>query len=351
METASTTITDVPLSSTTTGPLLEVENLTITVHRPGFREPVTAVDGISFSVGTGEAVGLVGESGSGKSLTLRAILGILPPGIAVKSGSVRFEGEDILHANKRSMKRIRGSGITMIFQEPMTSLNPVARVGEQIVDAARHQMHWSKHEAKEEALRLARHMGIPDPEMTLQLYPHELSGGLRQRVMIAAALACRPRLLLCDEPTTALDVTIQAQIVRLLARLKDELGMSMLYVTHDLAVVAQLCQRIEVLYAGSLVERGSVQEAFVRPSHPYTRGLVRATPDVDTIVSELVAIRGSAPTLGEWPEGCAFHPRCDFATPECESGTFPLVDLGGGRASACIHVDECLADSEGKLEP
>jgi oligopeptide/dipeptide ABC transporter ATP-binding protein len=347
MSDASTVSSTIPFAVTPkTESLLEVDDLTISVQRPGFRNPVIAVNGISFHVGVGEAVGLVGESGSGKSLTLRAILGILSPGIRVESGQIRYQGVNLVSASKRTVNRVRGTGITMIFQEPMTSLNPVARVGEQIVDAARKQLKWTKSEAQYEALRLARHMGIPDPEATLRLYPHELSGGLRQRVMIAAALACRPRLVLCDEPTTALDVTIQAQIVRLLAQLKDEMQMSLLYVTHDLAVVAQLCQRVEVLYAGSIVERGSVTEAFRTSSHPYTLGLIHATPDVDSVVTQLAGIRGSAPSLGAWPPGCSFHPRCDFATPECESGEFPLLDIGRGRASACIHVKECLAQSE-----
>jgi oligopeptide/dipeptide ABC transporter ATP-binding protein len=241
------------------------------------------------------------------------------------------------------MKGLRGTGITMIFQEPMTSLNPIAKVGEQIVDAARVKHSWSRSDARDHALRLARHMGIPDPENVLSLYPHELSGGLRQRVMIAAALACQPKLVLCDEPTTALDVTIQAQIIRLLLELKDELGMSMLYVTHDLAVVAQLCQRLEVMYAGSIVESGLVADLFRQPNHPYTQGLVNATPDVDAVVDLLTGIRGSAPTLGHWPEGCAFNPRCDFASAECQSGEFPLIDTGEGRASACIHVEQLHA--------
>jgi len=271
-------------------------------------------------------------------LTLRTILGLLPAGVKATGGRVLFEGVDLLKAGKKTMKSLRGTGITMIFQEPMTSLNPISKVGEQIVDAARAKHSWSRSDAKDHALRLARHMGIPDPENVLSLYPHELSGGLRQRVMIAAALACQPKLLLCDEPTTALDVTIQAQIIRLLLELKDELGMSMLYVTHDLAVVAQLCQRLEVMYAGSIVESGLVADLFRQPNHPYTQGLVNATPDVDAVVDSLTGIRGNAPTLGNWPEGCSFNPRCDFATEECLSGEFPLVDTGGGRASACIHV-------------
>lgn len=337
--------------SASNAPLLEVENLTIKVTAAGSQKEVTAVDGISFHVNSGEAVGLVGESGSGKSLTLRTILGILPSGVSVATGKVRFEGVDLLKASKREVARVRGTGITMIFQEPMTSLNPVAKVGEQIVDAARQKHSWSKTQAHDEALRLANHMGIPDAENVLSLYPHELSGGLRQRVMIAAALACRPKLVLCDEPTTALDVTIQAQIIRLLAQLKEELGMSLLYVTHDLAVVAQLCQRIEVMYAGAIVERGKVQDVFTTPTHPYSRGLVHATPDIGAAIGELVGIRGSAPALGAWPEGCTFHPRCDFATDECMVGTFPLVKLSGNRSSACIHVADCRAASYEDVKP
>lgn len=327
--------------------LLEVENLTVSVSPPRERRRVDVVTNVSFSIGPGEAVGLVGESGSGKSLTLRAILGLLPAGATVKSGAVRFEGVDLLTGGKRAVRRVRGTGISMIFQEPMTALNPVVRVGEQIVDAARRQLHWSKEESTENALRLARHMGIRDPEAVLLFYPHELSGGLRQRVMIAAALACQPRLVLCDEPTTALDVTIQAQIVNLLAHLRQESQMSLLYVTHDLAVVAQLCQRLQVMYAGSIVETGTVAAIFRSPRHPYTLGLIRATPDAHAVVDELVGIPGSAPHLGGRPPGCAFHPRCSFATSECSTGEKPLVDLGNNRASACIHVDACRAAAEG----
>ena len=327
-----------------TEPLLVVEDLCIDVTPVGGKKTVPAVRNVTFQVGAGEAVGLVGESGSGKSLTLRTILGLLPAGVEATGGRVLFEGVDLLHASKKTLKNLRGTGVTMIFQEPMTSLNPIAKVGEQIIDAARAKHSWSKGDARDHALRLARHMGIPDAENVLSLYPHELSGGLRQRVMIAAALACRPKLVLCDEPTTALDVTIQAQIIRLLLELKDELGMSMLYVTHDLAVVAQLCQRLEVMYAGSIVESGLVVDLFRQPNHPYTQGLVNATPDVDAVVDLLTGIRGSAPTLGNWPEGCAFNPRCDFASEECLTGEFPLLDTGGGRASACIHVDR-LHDS------
>ncbi len=263
------------MTSLSTGPLLQVDNLCIDVAVVATKKTVPAVRNVSFQVDAGEAVGLVGESGSGKSLTLRALMGILPAGVRATSGRVLFEGVDLLTAPKKTLRAIRGTGITMIFQEPMTSLNPIAKVGEQMIDAARAKHHWTRREAKAQSLRLARQMGIADPDNTLSLYPHELSGGLRQRVMIAAALACQPKLILCDEPTTALDVTIQAQIIRLLAQLKDELGMSMLYVTHDLAVVAQLCQRLEVMYAGSLVESGLVADIFRQPEPPVHPGLGR----------------------------------------------------------------------------
>lgn len=315
--------------------LLEVDGLSIDVTAPNGGRRVNAVAQVSFSVGAGEAVGLVGESGSGKSLTLRAILGILPPGAVVSGGTIRFAGRDLLASNAAWLSEVRGPGITMIFQEPMTSLNPVIQVGEQIVDAARAKRGWTRRQARAEALRLAQQMGIPDAEACLSRYPHELSGGLRQRVMIAAALACKPCLLLCDEPTTALDVTIQAEIVQLLARLRDELGMSLVYVTHNLALLAQLCQRVEVMYAGRIIERGRIGETFAVPRHPYTRGLIDATPDIDAPDSVRIGIPGSAPPLDARPSGCAFHPRCAMARAECRSGEFPLIDLGDGRASAC----------------
>jgi peptide/nickel transport system ATP-binding protein len=319
------------------GGLLEVRDLRVSVTAEG--HPALAVDGVSLRVGSGEAVGLVGESGSGKSLTLRAILGLLPPGAAVTGGGIAFDGADLLGDGGRAVRRMRGTGISMVFQEPMTALNPVVKVGEQMVDAARRKLGWSRARARQHALQLARQMGIADPEACLSLYPHELSGGLRQRVMIAAALASRPKLLLCDEPTTALDVTIQAQIIQLLARLRDELDMSLLYVTHDLAVVAQLCTRVEVMYAGRVLEQGPVAGTFAAPGHPYTLGLLRATPDVDDVRAELEAIPGSAPGLRSRPAGCPFHPRCRYRSPECESGDFPLRATGPERATACAFPE------------
>lgn len=325
--------------------LLEVEDLCITVHANGTM--VEAVSGVSFSVDAGDAVGLVGESGSGKSLTLRAILGLLPPGVIISGGSVRIDGIDVV-ARPKAMSRIRGGGISMIFQEPMTALNPLVRVGRQIVDGAARRQGWDRAHARDQMLRLAREMGIPDAAEVLDLYPHELSGGLRQRVMIAAALANKPRLLLCDEPTTALDVTIQDQIVKLLSQLRDDLSMSMLYVTHDLAVVGQLCRRLQVMYSGQLVESGPVTAIFKAPQHPYTLGLIRATPDVDSH-AEMRAIPGSAPALSDRPSGCPFHPRCAFADHACLSGEFPLRSVDDERATACIYPERCRSDVESRI--
>jgi peptide/nickel transport system ATP-binding protein len=330
------------------GPLLEVSDLVVSVNVD--RRHASAVDGVSFQVGHGEAVGLVGESGSGKSLTLRAILGLLPPGVVVTGGEIKFDGLDLLSRRGAAVHRVRGTGISMVFQEPMTALNPVVKVGDQMVDAARRQLHWSRSEAREHALRLAAQMSIPDAEACLSLYPHELSGGLRQRVMIAAALAAQPRLILCDEPTTALDVTIQDQIVRLLDRLRRDLAMSLLYVTHDLPVVAQLCDRVEVMYAGRILERGRVADMFAEPRHPYTFGLLRATPDVDDVRQELYAIPGSSPGINSRPAGCPFHPRCQVGSAECASGHFPLRAIGDGRATACAFPERIAvgqADTDG----
>ena len=323
-------------------PLLEVEDLFVSVRTAAGM--VEAVSGVSFSVDAGDAIGLVGESGSGKSLTLRAILGLLPPGAQITSGSIRFEGVDLV-AQPKALKRIRGGGISMIFQEPMTALNPVVRVGRQIVDGAAKRQGWNRSEARAEALRLARATGILDPDEVLDLYPHELSGGLRQRVMIAAALANKPRMLLCDEPTTALDVTIQDQIVKLLAELRDEFSMSLLYVTHDLAVVGQLCRRVEVMYSGRLLESGPVASIFHSPQHPYTLGLIEATPDVDS-PKQMQPIPGSAPSLTERPAGCPFHPRCLVGDDSCRDGAFPLRSMSEEHATACIYPERVRVPSD-----
>jgi oligopeptide/dipeptide ABC transporter ATP-binding protein len=319
------------------GPLLEVRDLDVRI--PLNRGTVRAVDGASFTVGVGDAMGLVGESGCGKSMTLRAVMGLLPRPARITGGQVLFEGEDLATARASRMRDLRGKGIAMIFQEPMTALNPVMKVGAQIAEAPYAHLGYGRRKARERAIELMQLVGIPDPKRRAESYPHELSGGMRQRVMIAIALSCEPRLILCDEPTTALDVTIQDQILKLLLRLREELGMSIVFVTHDLAVVAQTCQTLAVMYAGQVVEAGTVHEVFHQPRHPYTLGLLRSVPDPDDVREVLDSIPGAPPDLVSPPEGCRFAARCTFAQDDCLEGDKPLLPLEGGRASACIHPD------------
>jgi oligopeptide/dipeptide ABC transporter ATP-binding protein len=320
-------------------PLLQVSDLHVQIaSRRGL---VRAVDGVSLEVAPGRAIGLVGESGSGKSMTLRAILGVLPPEAKVTSGQIMFEGADLAHASGAQLNRIRGPRIAMIFQEPMSALNPVMRVGRQIAEGPQVHLGMNRAQSAERALELMRRVGIPDAERRFRSFPHEFSGGMRQRVMIAMALACDPALILCDEPTTALDVTIQDQILRLLARLCQESGTSLVFVTHDLPVVAQLCDQLAVMYAGQIVERGPVEEVLTSPRHPYTVGLVRSAPDVDHVRSSLVAIPGSPPSLVHPPSGCRFHPRCKFAEQDCTEIEPELRLIDAGRATACLHYERC----------
>jgi len=323
-------------------PLLDVRDLR--VELPLSRGTVHAVEGVSLTVGPGEAFGLVGESGCGKSMTLRAIMGLLPRPGQIVSGQVLFEGEDLVTASPGRLRQIRGGSIAMIFQEPMTALNPVMRVGDQIAEAPQVHLGLSRTQSRERALDLMRRVGIPDPTRRARAYPHELSGGLRQRIMIAIALACDPKVILCDEPTTALDVTIQDQILKLLLNLRREFGVSVVFVTHDLAVVAQTCERLAVMYAGQIVETGSVDEVFRAPRHPYTLGLLRSVPHFDSVQDSLSSIQGAPPDLVMPPPGCRFHPRCSFAQEDCLSGDFPLRPLSAGRATACIHPDAPAAD-------
>jgi oligopeptide/dipeptide ABC transporter ATP-binding protein len=324
------------------GPILDVRDLR--VELPLSRGTVHAVDGASLSVAPGQAFGLVGESGCGKSMTLRAIMGLLPRPGQIVGGQVLFEGEDLVSAAPGRLRQIRGGSIAMIFQEPMTALNPVMRVGDQIAEAPQVHLGLSRTAARERALDLMRRVGIPDPVRRARAYPHELSGGLRQRIMIAIALSCDPKLILCDEPTTALDVTIQDQILKLLFNLRREFGVSVVFVTHDLAVVAQTCERLAVMYAGQIVETGTVDEVFRAPRHPYTLGLLRSVPDFDSVRDALSSIQGAPPDLVLPPPGCRFHPRCLFAQDDCISGEFPLRPLSAGRATACIHSEACAAD-------
>ncbi len=325
-----------------TAPLLDVRDLEVELKTG--RGTVHAVRGASFEVGPGEALGLVGESGSGKTMALRAIVGLLPRAGAVTGGTIALDGEDLGAATKPRLREIRGRSIAMVFQEPMTALNPVMRIGDQIAETPRLRLGRSRAQAADRALELMRLVGIPDPVRRARAYPFELSGGLRQRVMIAIALSGDPRVILCDEPTTALDVTIQDQILKLLTSLREQLGVALVFVSHDLAVIAQTCQRVAVMYGGQVVETGSVDTVFRAPRHPYTLSLLRSVPDYELVRERLVAIGGAPPDLADPPAGCPFHPRCPFAQEDCRSGEFALRELGGGRATACIHPEACESD-------
>jgi oligopeptide/dipeptide ABC transporter ATP-binding protein len=298
-----------------------------------------AVDGVSFDLYPGEVLGIVGESGCGKSMTALSILGLVPqPPGRITGGRVLFEGRDLLRLPERELQRIRGAAISMIFQEPTTSLNPVFTIGDQIAETLRRHERLGRRAARARAVELLAKVGIPAPAERLDAYPHELSGGMRQRVMIAIALACNPKVLLADEPTTALDVTIQAQILDLLERLQAELGMAVVIITHDLGIVAEFAHRVLVMYAGRVIEEGSVDAIFDRPAHPYTRGLLASLPDLEGESERLVAIPGSVPQLGELGPGCRFAPRCAFAEAACRAADPPLLRVGD-RAVACVRAD------------
>ena len=278
-----------------------------------------AVDGVSFRIAEGEVLGIVGESGCGKSVTSLSLMKLVqrPQGQIVKGSAIRLRGEDIVNASEKRMREIRGNDIAMIFQEPMTSLNPVFTVGEQIAEAVRLHRQLARAEARDVAIEMLRMVGIPNPEERVDHYPHQLSGGQRQRVMIAMALSCEPALLIADEPTTALDVTIQAQILELLADLRQRLGMAIVLITHDLGVVAEVCDRVAVMYAGEIVEEGTVDQIFREPRHPYTEGLMRAIPRLGERAQRLAVIPGTVPSSTAWPVGCRFHTRCPYGWDFC----------------------------------
>ena len=303
------------------------------------RTPVPVVDGVSFSLAKGETLGLVGESGCGKTVTVMSAIRLLPsPPAQVTGGSVRFDGIDLVTAPKARLRELWGNRIGVVFQNPMTSLNPTFTVGFQLVEALRLHRRLSQTQAREQVMAMLARVGINAPERRLQQYPHELSGGLRQRVMIAMALICRPELLIADEPTTALDVTLQAQILDLLRSLRDELGMGILMITHDLGVVAEFCDRVAVMYAGRIVETAAVRELFRAPRHPYTRGLMDSIPRMDTPREQpLATIEGMVPPPGRRGAGCAFADRCTRALERCRAGTPPLAGEGG-HAVACWNA-------------
>ncbi|MEO5831966.1 MAG: ABC transporter ATP-binding protein [Nakamurella sp.] len=316
-----------------TAPVLDVEDLRVLLPS-GAGAALPAVDGISFSVAPGEIVGLAGESGSGKTMTALALFGLLPHG-ATTEGSLRFDGADVLTMPARRLRGLRGRSMSMVFQDPMTSLHPMLTVEKQITEHLRFHTGIGRRAARARALELLEQVRIPDPARTLGAYPHQFSGGMRQRVAIAVALACSPRLLIADEPTTALDVTVQAGILRLLDRLRREEGLAILIITHDLGVMSALADRVVVMYAGRIAESGPTAEVLGAPRHPYTRGLLDALPHPERGTGALVPIIGSPPVLGGKPAGCAFHPRCAFAQPGCARHRPEVLPLDDRRSLAC----------------
>jgi peptide/nickel transport system ATP-binding protein len=315
-------------------PVLEVTDLRVRLRTP--RGPADVVNGLSYTVGAGETVAVVGESGSGKSVSVLALLGLLPAGIATVSGQALLEGEDLLAMSPERLRRVRGPGAGMVFQDPMTSLNPVLTVGRQLVEGIRAHSDLPKATARRQAADLLGEVGLADPVATLDRFPHELSGGMRQRVMIAIALCNSPALLIADEATTALDVTVQAQIIDLVERLQDEHGTGVIWITHDLGVVAGIADRVLVMYGGRCVEDGTVDDVLERPAHPYTRGLLGALPDlaepaVDGVVPDLATVPGVPPAPTDLPPGCVFWPRCPVRSdPRCETEQPPLAVVGPG---------------------
>jgi peptide/nickel transport system ATP-binding protein len=318
-------------------PLVEIENLKVVFYGDAGR--VThAVDGVDLAVARGAMLGVVGESGCGKSVTLLAVMGLLPKGDCDVSGAVRFDGVDLLQLPDRALRDLRGDRLAMIFQEPMTSLNPSYTIGEQIIEAIVRHRGVSRHEARSRAVEMLRRVRIPSPEERIDDYPHKLSGGMRQRVMIAIALACDPELLIADEPTTALDVTIQAQILDLMRELKAETGAAIILITHDLGVVAEVCDEVAVMYAGQIVERAPVDALFAEPQHPYTLGLMGSIPRLDRRAERLATIEGSLPDMTAPPLACRFAPRCPFVEDRCTAAAPPVVTVGPGHWSRCFRV-------------
>jgi peptide/nickel transport system ATP-binding protein/oligopeptide transport system ATP-binding protein len=316
--------------------LLDVQDLAIRIGG------ATPVDGVSFEVAEGEMLGIVGESGSGKSLTLRALLRLLP-GAAAVTGQALWRGRDMLALDETAIRRIRGREVAMIYQEPMTALDPVLTVAAQITESLETHLGLRGAAASARAAELLDLVGIPDARRRLGNYPHEFSGGMRQRVMIAIALAAQPKLLLADEPTTALDVTIQDQILSLLLSLKDELAMSVILVTHDLGIVADTCDRVAVMYAGRIMESGPVHSVFRNPAHAYTLGLMRSVPDPARARQTLAFIPGAPPDPRDMPPGCRFAPRCELADAPCTAAVPPLRDVGAQHRSACLHAADIPA--------
>ncbi len=323
-------------SASTAPPLLRVTDLRIGIPRRRGDDTVI-VDDVSFDIAAGQRFGVVGESGSGKSLTLRAVADLLPKGVEVLSGSIVYDGRELVGMPGAERRRLMGPEIAMIFQEPMTALNPVVRVGDQIAEGPRRHLGLSRRSAHTLAVEMMAKTGIPDPSRRARAYAHELSGGLRQRIMIAMAVSCSPRLLLCDEPTTALDVTVQHQVLRVLEDLCADTGTALAFVTHDLAVVNQTCTSMAVMYSGRIAESGPVVEVLSGPRHPYTRGLLDSAPDFDQPDRQLIPIAGFPPSVTGRPAGCAFAPRCPFAVEHCRTAVPPREEIAPGHDTACFE--------------
>ncbi|HQC57507.1 MAG TPA: ABC transporter ATP-binding protein [Mesotoga sp.] len=320
--------------------LLQVKDLRTYFHtEDGI---VKAVDGVTFDVYSGETLGIVGESGCGKSVTSLSVMRLLDEKGEIAGGKIIFEGRDVMAIPESQMMKIRGNDMAMIFQEPMTALNPVFTVGFQIMEAILLHQDVNKEQARTMAIDMLRKVGIPEPEKRIDEYPHELSGGMRQRAMIAMALSCNPKLLFADEPTTALDVTIQAQILELMKSLQDQYGMALVMITHDLGVIAEMAQRVVVMYAGKVVEYADVHTLFKNPRHPYTWGLMNAIPRLDEDKEVLYNIPGVVPDPLDFPDGCRFNTRCPLATEKCRKEEPPLVEIESDHTAACWHIDELI---------
>ena len=325
--------------------ILEVKDLRVVFKNDGKEN--TAVDGVSFDVERGEVLCIVGESGCGKSVTSLSIMQLVatPPG-RYAGGQILFEGQNILGKNNKQMGKIRGKNISMIFQEPMTALNPIHKIGAQISEALRIHDNYEKKDAWKKAIEMLAMVGVPDHARCAASYPHQLSGGMRQRVMIAMALSCNPQLLIADEPTTALDVTIQAQILDIIRKAKEERGMTVIFITHDLGVVAEIAQRVIVMYAGKIVEEAPCKDLFANPLHPYTRGLLRCIPRIDQKQGELDIITGQVPAPSNVPSGCRFHPRCPNCMGICKEKEPPLVTVEGRRVACHLISQGTVAQEE-----
>jgi peptide/nickel transport system ATP-binding protein len=318
-------------------PLIEIQNLRVVFHGDDGRT-THAVDAVDLAVAQGATLGLVGESGCGKSVTSLAVMGLLPKQSAEVTGSIHFDGFDLLKVSDHIRRDLRGNRLAMIFQEPMTSLNPSFTIGDQIIESILRHRGGGRSAARKRAIELLRRVHIPSPERRIDDYPHKLSGGMRQRVMIAMALACDPRLLIADEPTTALDVTLQAQILDLMRELKADSGAAIILITHDLGVVAEVCDEVAVMYAGEVVERAHVDDLFATPQHPYTVGLLGSIPRLDRRTSHLATIEGIVPNMDAPPDGCRFAARCPFAEVACTTAPPPLAEVNPGHWSRCIRA-------------